>query len=521
MSESPKVFETQPDPTSTAQTQRAMTLILFLAGVAACCVLYPRFSTFNPWSSHDPQELAADALAERILLFIAAGLALIPATRRLLFNLIFKLKNPSPASARCNSVAIAILAIPLLYWLAVSHGKILLPGWHDENYYRLQTTMLAHGKLCMPALPLPDFLTCLCVHAPVYSSMYFPGTSLLHVPGVWFHLPYCAIPLAIAGATLALLYLIVTELIDGVAGLLAVALMLSLQIFRFLAVVEMSHAAGALWGLTAIAAWLAWRKSKALRWVLLAGIAAGWYAITRPLDAVCVLLPIALVWGWELRREPMKVKAISLAVVIVAMAPFVGLQLAFDRAVTGHALQTPVSMYYRMYLNVRGFGLEKYDPNFSPPTQSMLVRDTYLGNRRACAVKFQTIRQATMQWFTDRLPMSFAVGLPSLLLIVLYPVGLLQLTDRRRAVFWSIFWFYMAGSALVFIFLTQYLMAVAPAIIFSVLLGARAIKGMPCAKWRRGLFVDGDIRARNALDFCGRRRSDSSFQNVRSNRQTI
>jgi len=33
----------------------------------------------------------------------------------------------------------------------------------------------------------------------------------------------------------------------------------------------------------------------------------------------------------------------------------------------------------------------------------------------------------------------------------------------------------MAGSALVFIFLTQYLMAVAPAIIFSVLLGARAL----------------------------------------------
>ncbi|HZK82007.1 MAG TPA: hypothetical protein VFC46_13090, partial [Humisphaera sp.] len=359
MSESAKVFETQPDPTSTAQTPRAITLILFLAGVAACCVLYPRSATFNPWSSHDPQELAADALAERILLFIAAGLALIPATRRLLFNLICKLKDPSPASARRNAVAIAILAIPLLYWLAVSHGQILLPGWHDENYYRLQTTMLAHGKLCMPALPLPDFFDTPYVFTrPVYSSMYFPGTSLLHVPGVWFHLPYCAIPLAIAGVTLALLYLIVTELIDGVAGLLAVLLMLSLQVFRFMAVVEMSHAAGTLWGLTAMAAWLAWRKSKALRWAALAGIAAGWYAITRPLDEVCVLLPIALAWGWELRRESMKPKVLSLAIVIVAMAPFLGLQLAFDRAVTGHALQTPVSMYYRMYLNVRGIGLE-------------------------------------------------------------------------------------------------------------------------------------------------------------------
>jgi len=267
----------------------------------------------------------------------------------------------------------------------------------------------------------------------------------------------------------------VTDLIDGVAGLLAVPLMCSLELFRWLAVVEMSHAAGAMWCLTALFAWLAWRKTKALRWVALAGIAAGWYAITRPLDAICVLLPIVLAWSWDLRRAPVKVKFTSLAIVLAMIAPFISMQLAFDRAVTGHLFQTPLSMYYRTYMNLHGVGLETDDPKFSPPTASKLIRDTYETFVVPRVREFHTVRQAAWQWLTYRIPVSLGVALPSLLLVVLIPAGILQLADLRRAVLWSMFWFYLGGSALFFLFLSQYVMALAPALIFSVLLGAKAI----------------------------------------------
>ena len=36
-------------------------------------------------------------------------------------------------------------------------------------------------------------------------------------------------------------------------------------------------------------------------------------------------------------------------------------------AITGHLLQTPMGLYYRMYMNLHGIGLEHYDPAFVPP----------------------------------------------------------------------------------------------------------------------------------------------------------
>ncbi|HWE01584.1 MAG TPA: hypothetical protein VG326_04175 [Tepidisphaeraceae bacterium] len=461
-----------------------MTVVLVLAGVAACCAIYPRSPTFNPSVPLSPVKFQNDALVERILLFLAGILAIVPRTRFVLLHLLVKLKNPSPLASRRIALAILVLSGPALYFSAVYRGQILLPQWHDENQYRLQSTMLAHGKLCMPPLPLPDFFDAPYVLTrPKYTGMYFPGTALLHVPGVWFHLPYSAVPLAIAAVTLALFYLIVRELLDGVAGLLAVLMLASLELFRWMAVVEMSHAAGAMWGLAAMSAWLAWRKSHAGRWIALAGVAAGWYAITRPLDAVCVLLPIALAWAWDLRRSPARTKLIAPAIVILTAAPFISLQLAFDRAVTGHFLQTPLSIYYRTYLNLHGVGLETYDPAFVPPTPSMLVVDTYRWFVAARVREFRTFRQAAAQWFTYRLPLSFGVGLPTLLLVVLYPVGLLQLNDLRRAVFWSMFWLFLLGTAPFFQYFTQYVMALAPALIFSILLGAAAVS-RACARWK-------------------------------------
>ena len=75
-----------------------------------------------------------------------------------------------------------------------------------------------------------------------------------------------------------------------------------------------------------------------------------------------------------------------------------------------------------------------------------------------------------------RLPLCFGIALPTLLLIVLYPVAIAGLTDLRRWVVWSSFWCFVIASGIVFQFNPQYVMAVSAAIIFSVLLGADVIE---------------------------------------------
>jgi hypothetical protein len=472
--------DTPIDQSSRTSKLQAFTWLLLAAGAAACCVLYTASGAkFNPALPHAERYawiFDSDSFYERILVACALLLALIPHTRKFVSRCLDCLRRPSPLARRLTALAIFLLSGPLLYALAMGGQRLMWPVWHDENMYRLQTTFLAHGKIVMPALKLPDFFDVPYVFVRhCYAPVYFPGTALLHVPAAWLHLPYVVTPLIIGSTLLTLLYLVVTELIDGVAGLLAVLLMISLVLFRWLALMEMSHPAGAMFGLIVLRAWLAWRKSPRMGWIALAAIAAAWYAITRPLDAVCVVAPVALAWAWEMRRDSMGAKLKYAALVLLLALPFLALQLALDRATTGRWLESPLDVYNRVYLNVKSLGLQKYDPNFLPLTPCEQIHDVYWWGNEEPIRDFQTVPRAAMKWVTFRLPTSFGVGLPTMLLVLFVPVALMGLTDIRRRVFWAIFWSYLLGSAFFYLFNKQYVMAIAPAIIFTVLLGAHAL----------------------------------------------
>ena len=64
-------------------------------------------------------------------------------------------------------------------------------------------------------------------HFTYRASAYFPGTSMLYVPGVWFGLPPWYTSVLIAATIVTLIYLVTTEIFDGVAGILAALLALS------------------------------------------------------------------------------------------------------------------------------------------------------------------------------------------------------------------------------------------------------------------------------------------------------
>src|SRR2546423_7239372 len=108
-------------------------------------------------------------------------------------------------------VAVAYLILTAFY-----QHRDLIPKFHDEHMHLLQMQMLARGKLWMRPHPLADFFETFHVFVkPVYASVYFPGTALLYLPAVWLHLPLWLMPLLVAGAIVALMYRVFTELIDG------------------------------------------------------------------------------------------------------------------------------------------------------------------------------------------------------------------------------------------------------------------------------------------------------------------
>src|SRR5258706_1355388 len=175
---------------------------------------------------------------------LMAAVALVPGVGGALSRGLARLRTPS---ARVKWITAAVLFSASVFDLPLSAllaERRIFPTYHDEFMYLVQAQLLAHGRLWLPPLPLPEFFDSFFLFThPVYAGAYFPGTALLYVPGVSLALPPWYTSVLIAALTVALIYLIATEILDGVAGLLAALLALSLEQFRVVAVMTMSHSA--------------------------------------------------------------------------------------------------------------------------------------------------------------------------------------------------------------------------------------------------------------------------------------
>src|SRR6185437_4826140 len=115
------------------------------------------------------------------------------------------------------------------------------------------------------------------------------------------------------------------------------------------------------------------------------------------------------------------------------------------------------------------------DPSFRPPTVVPQIQKLYDDLDRKSIMGFTSARKAVVGWFRERVPLTWGSTTPTLFLVILLPVALVGLTDRRRVVLWSMSWCYLIGAGFFYIFSAQYTIAVAPAIIFTVLLGMHVI----------------------------------------------
>jgi 4-amino-4-deoxy-L-arabinose transferase-like glycosyltransferase len=410
-------------------------------------------------------------------LMLLAVACLLPGVAEAVSRALERVRCPSDNARRWITLAIVLAAGAYLGFTARQQHRELFPKIHDEGMYVLQARMLAEGHLWLPAHPLADFFeTFHVIVRPVYASIYFPGTALLYAMGHWLHLPPWVMALFVSACAVGMLYRVTTELTDGVSGLLAALLLVSLTRFRHLSILVMSHTLMLLLGLLMVWAYLHWRKDRKCSWALALGALAGWAAITRPLDALCFALPIGVAMLVDLRGKPLRSVLASAACLVLAAAPFISMQLVMNRGVTGHALQTPASFYDLQYWpHLFTWSSANTDPSVRPPTSLQQIQD-YYDQFMLKPVRDRAGQTLAQTIFGQRVPMILGQTLPSLLLVILFPVGLLALRDRRRLAFWTVLPLFVVAYTSFIFFQKHYTLIAAPAVILTVLLGARILR---------------------------------------------
>jgi hypothetical protein len=354
----------------------------------------------------------------------AVVLMCVPPIHRRVGVLMDRLRGPSSRTRAIVAIAIAILSAGYLWFTAWRQDRPFEMSYHDEFMYRLQTTLMAHGRLWMPAHPLTDYFDTFYVFVrPVYAPQSFPGTALLYAPSIWLHAPWWLFPILTGGVIVGLVYWLTSELIDGLAGLLAALMTVSVSEFRRVAVMNLSQCPSLFIGLWMLFCFVQWRRRPNWIWTFLIGATAGWHAITRPLDAFCFAFPIGVAMLLEMRRWPGKRIGALVATLVIGASPFLVLQLVFNLGVTGHWWQTPLAYYDHREQPGVGYGFRAFDPNASPPSPILQKKLLYSQWIRP-SLRDHTVAQTLRIWPSERMPAILLSIMPAALLLVLAPAAI-------------------------------------------------------------------------------------------------
>ena len=468
-----------------APQRKGLVLALLIASTLAA-IVWELYNVGTTRRGFALDSRAGAALARRWGPFLlAALLCAIPWVRNTLSSFLDRLRNPTPRARRVTTLGIALAASLYLFVTASLQHRDLTAKQQDESMYLVQTQMLARGRLWMPQHEHPDFFESFHVLVrPKYAGMYFPGTALAYAPSIWLGLPPWAWSILIAGAAVGMTYRVLTELVDGVAGWLAVLLLIASSIFRFLSVMVMSHTLMLLLALLMTWAFLCWRREHRLRFAALCGLFAGWAAITRPLDALCYAVPLMFAVAWELRRAPWRQWLGFAAVAFLAAAPLLALQLILDYGVTGRLLLTPVTLYHQHYWPQAMIGFSGNLEGYQPPTDRIQFHQYY---DHYITPSFNQFRDhsALKLLTTVRLPMYMNAALPCLLLAAFIPLSLFRMRRPGRSAFFLALPLFFGGYATFMFFRKHYGAVFFPPLFLSILLGARAVE-QTWPQWRNG-----------------------------------
>lgn len=405
---------------------------------------------------------------------IAATLVLIPRTRRIIESAIDHAAHPTPRRRAQTAVAVAAVASLYLAFTAHRQGRYLRPHWHDELSYAVQIRMLASGQLALPTHPMRDFFETfyLITDERAYASIYTPGTALFHVPAAWLGLPPWVTPVALAGAVVGLLYRVLAELLDGAAGLLGALMLVAVQPFRMFGTMLMSQPPTLVLTLTMLVCLLRFRRTRSPWLALAIGTLAGFAAITRPIDAFALTVPIGMAMAViVVRASGLHAAAGRIFLAIAAALPFLFLQLHVNRKVTGHPFTFPWSVYVERDMPGTAPGFPKSTATLGPRSTLPQKRVFYENLRHH--VRAHTPSNVLKQWTHVRMRDFLAGSLPNGCLLAFALPGLLLWRRGRWVLILSTAGLVVAYS-LFYILQVYYPLTAAPGMILLTLAGVRA-----------------------------------------------
>lgn len=456
--------------------------------IAALVIGVAMFAAFRFAYHEDVSLFPSTWPAQLLFVPVVLAVSFIRPIREGMARALDRVRSPSPRAKCIIAMCCAIIAFLYLWRAALLHGRDLSPRMEDEFSYLIQAQLLARGRLWLPSPPLADFFeTIHVIVKPVYASVYFPGTAMLYVPSVWLHAAHYWTALIICAASVGVVYLFATKLLDGAYGILAALMLLTTRAFYIHSTLALSNVPAMLAGMSVVLAWMKWNRASTARapmgWATTIGAIAGWGLIVRPLDMIAYLAPILFL---SLRERLGKGRRVAWLALVAAL-PFLSLQLVFNKGVTGSYFTTPYRFYFDEFQPNTGLGFARDDPNVHPKSQLQQKHDLYdrflrplLGKSRLAMFR---------EW---RLKFTTYATLPSDVLLILIPIGAVAtFRDRRLVVCLITPIVFLALYALYPYYMTYYALAIAPCVIVVALAGARVV-----AKWRAmNVFVMSAIAA--------------------------
>jgi 4-amino-4-deoxy-L-arabinose transferase-like glycosyltransferase len=245
---------------------------------------------------------------------------------------------------------------------------------HDQASYLLQAEIFASGRWTAPSPPIPEFFEQPHVQVvPALASKYPPGHAMVLAIGAVVHEPWI-MPLLLTGITAALLFALVARLVNVWAAPLACAFWVTTPIvLRY----QGSYFSEPTTAALTLAGWwclLEWLGGRGARWMALAALAIGWSAITRPLTALALAIPVGVV---VLRHAASRKRWRDVAIGVATGSAVLGIIPLWSAQTTGSWRETPLIKYQRDYLpfDKPGFSVDSTPPrrlaSFDPVIRHM------------------------------------------------------------------------------------------------------------------------------------------------------
>lgn len=460
------------------------------AGLAALLVLYLTYhlgpdmpARYHVYIFH-PQ-------ATPIAMVVMLGALLIAPLRRRILRGFELARNPSWRTALIVTAVTSLLCCVYLYATARRQGTEFVLYFHDEHSFMLQLRALASGRLWLPPIPEPlrDFVESFNMLVyPKYGSIYFPGTALLYAPFIAAGLPWWFGPLVTMSLAIGFLYLLVTQLIDGIAGLLAILIALACAQLRVESLMVLSQPAQILFEVLLMLAYVGWRRDRAIRWAVAIGFLAGWVGTIRPADALCLVVPIGIAMILDLRGGALQRAVLTFIVVGVSASPFLALQAWQNIAMTGNVAEFPSDYYVARTYPASMMGFHQIDWGHVPVPALLEKRasnETFVNGEYAR----HTPGNIWSEWRDRRLHFTVLGITSNLSLLLLLPLGLFGLFNRPRIVFLAAMVLFLAFYSCYVFYFVHYVVVIVPMVIFLMLLGGETLARIFPPDWRSGAWM--------------------------------